>query len=238
MKIFFMILGILFLILGICLLFGKGTFLIAGYNTMSKEEKAKVDTKKLTRIMAFIVLFVAFIFIMIVFDVDSIAYMVIPLVIIVFSFIVFGQRYILNEDGKKEYDQKSHTLNKVIGSIFIVVIAFVTYVLMFTGDISVQYNDDYIIFDGGFKEMSIKIDAIDDLYIKEDIDEEFKVNGFSNQRVLAGRFKNDTYGEHYLYAYKDAEAYLVIKRDNVYIIYGDELKKVKDVMTYIEERKV
>ena len=38
-----------FLILGIVFLKGKGTFLIAGYNTMSPEERAQYDEKILCR---------------------------------------------------------------------------------------------------------------------------------------------------------------------------------------------
>ena len=38
--------------LGVIFLFGKGAFLISGYNTSSKAEKEKLDEKKLCRFMA------------------------------------------------------------------------------------------------------------------------------------------------------------------------------------------
>lgn len=41
---------VLFLILSIVLLTGRGSWLIAGYNTASEEEKNKYDEKKLCRI--------------------------------------------------------------------------------------------------------------------------------------------------------------------------------------------
>jgi hypothetical protein len=41
----------LFVIAGIFLINGKGSFLIAGYNTMSKEEKEKYDTVALCKFM-------------------------------------------------------------------------------------------------------------------------------------------------------------------------------------------
>ncbi len=44
------IVAVLF-IMSVILLFGKGGFLIAGYNTASKEEKAKYDEPKLCRTM-------------------------------------------------------------------------------------------------------------------------------------------------------------------------------------------
>ncbi len=45
------LLVLLLSILSIILLMGKGSILIAGYNTLSKEEKQKYNTKKLCRVM-------------------------------------------------------------------------------------------------------------------------------------------------------------------------------------------
>lgn len=41
--------AVLLVILGLVLLSGRGAFLIAGYNTASKEEKEKIDEKKLCK---------------------------------------------------------------------------------------------------------------------------------------------------------------------------------------------
>ena len=53
-----MLIGVclLFLILGIVFLSGRGAFLIAGYNTMSKERKSQYNEKRLCRGMGFIML--------------------------------------------------------------------------------------------------------------------------------------------------------------------------------------
>ena len=45
------IMAVVFLFLSITFLIGKGSWLIAGYNTSSKEEKEKYDEKKLCRAM-------------------------------------------------------------------------------------------------------------------------------------------------------------------------------------------
>jgi len=42
--------SLLFIVLGILIKYGKMFFLIAGYNTMSKEERDKVDIKKLANL--------------------------------------------------------------------------------------------------------------------------------------------------------------------------------------------
>jgi cell division protein FtsW (lipid II flippase) len=49
----------LFLILAIFLLNGKGSFLIAGYNTMSNEKKSTYDTKALCRAVGWLLLALA-----------------------------------------------------------------------------------------------------------------------------------------------------------------------------------
>jgi hypothetical protein len=49
-------LGALFVIISIVLLTGRGSFLLAGYNTMPKSEKAKYDTKALCKFFGKILL--------------------------------------------------------------------------------------------------------------------------------------------------------------------------------------
>jgi hypothetical protein len=48
---FYIIIGVFFIAMGLVVHVFKGYFLIAGYNTMSKEKKAKVDTEGLGRLM-------------------------------------------------------------------------------------------------------------------------------------------------------------------------------------------
>lgn len=57
---FLMILILTFLIMGILLLMGKGSWLIAGYNTMSEKEKKKYDEKKMCKAVGAFNLLVAF----------------------------------------------------------------------------------------------------------------------------------------------------------------------------------
>ena len=48
----FLVITALFVVLGILFASGKGAMLIAGYNTASREEKAKTDEKKLLKAMS------------------------------------------------------------------------------------------------------------------------------------------------------------------------------------------
>ena len=51
--------SILFIVLAIILLMGKGDMLIAGYNTASEEERNKVDIKRLRIVMAILMVITA-----------------------------------------------------------------------------------------------------------------------------------------------------------------------------------
>ena len=51
LEVTFIVIGALFIILSLFLLSGCGSFLIAGYNTMSKDKKAQYDAKALCKFM-------------------------------------------------------------------------------------------------------------------------------------------------------------------------------------------
>ena len=53
-EIFIVCLAIVFFIIGIVMLIGKGDWLIAGYNTASEEERKKVNIVRLRIVMAII----------------------------------------------------------------------------------------------------------------------------------------------------------------------------------------
>ena len=50
------VLSLVFIVMGIVLLSGHGSWMIAGYNTMSKEEKGKIDGVALCKFMGKIIL--------------------------------------------------------------------------------------------------------------------------------------------------------------------------------------
>jgi len=50
------VIGLLLVIMGVFMLFGRGSFLIAGFNTMSEEEKNKYDRTALCKLVGKIIL--------------------------------------------------------------------------------------------------------------------------------------------------------------------------------------
>lgn len=86
---------IIFVICAVFLLFGKGSWLIAGYNTAGKEEKEKIDEKKLCRSMGVLLLLVAGILGLITYvDTDDFAIkMIIPILVLVGIELVYANKF-------------------------------------------------------------------------------------------------------------------------------------------------
>lgn len=84
----------LFVLMGILLLTGRGSFLIAGYNTASKEEKEKYDEKKLCRSMGVFLIVVSIIVSIIAYvDTDEFALkMLFPLIAAIIIEMIYANR--------------------------------------------------------------------------------------------------------------------------------------------------
>lgn len=85
----------IFVVCGIFLLFGKGSWLIAGYNTASKEEKEKIDEKKLCKSMGVMLLMIAAIMGAIAYvNTDAFAVkMIIPIFIVVGLELLYANKF-------------------------------------------------------------------------------------------------------------------------------------------------
>ena len=93
-----------FTVLGIFLLFGKGSFLIAGYNTASEEEKKKIDKKKLCRSMGIMLLAVAgLIGAMCVVDTDAFALSMGGIIVLVLAAeLIYANRFCVKREKNNE----------------------------------------------------------------------------------------------------------------------------------------
>lgn len=83
------IVPILFLIVSIVLLSGRGAWLIAGYNTLSKDEKKKINEKRLCRelgVLLFVVAIIKLIRQMVSFDFPDALLCIVAIVI----FFIYG----------------------------------------------------------------------------------------------------------------------------------------------------
>ena len=201
-----LVISIIFLIISILLLMGKGSFLIAGYNTASEKEKAKYNEKKLCRIvgLGFLVMTCGLFSLFMLKDIGL--YIMIGTFIVGMAIIFIGSEY-----ASVERNQKKTKMSIGIGVLITVILGAFIMGVMFIGDIDIEYNDDYVQLSGTFVSSS-KIDYDDILKVEycDDFDIGRKKNGINNAVVEAGRYYNDEFENYRLYAYTHSSHYVII----------------------------
>ena len=237
MNYILLVLGIVLIIISIMMFRHKGAFLIAGYNTMSEKEKAKVDKIKLTNVMGVICLSFAIMLIGGYFNIDALIHLTMPILVFTLGFVFLGQRYILNEEGKKEYDQKSHKMSKIAGIIVLVLVTFFFYRMLYTGEVNYEVLDDHIdLNSSSYRDISLYYDDIESIEVVSEFTAGHKANGVNNFVLSSGKFENEELGRYMLYAYNDAASYLIIEdKRNGYIVYGDSVQKINELKECIDK---
>ena len=221
-----LVISIIFLIISILLLMGKGSFLIAGYNTASEKEKAKYNEKKLCRIvgLGFLVMTCGLFSLFMLKDIGL--YIMIGTFIIGMAIIFIGSGY-----ASVERNQKKTKMSIGIGVLITVILGAFIMGVMFIGDIDIEYNDDYVQLSGTFVSSS-KIDY-DDIFKVEycdDFDIGRKKNGINNAVVEAGRYYNDEFGNYHLYAYTYSSHYVIIYTENeIFVVSGENEKQTQNI---------
>ena len=221
-----LVISIIFLIISILLLMGKGSFLIAGYNTASEKEKAKYNEKKLCRIvgLGFLVMTCGLFSLFMLKDIGL--YIMIGTFIVGMAIIFIGSEY-----ASVERNQKKTKMSIGIGVLITVILGAFIMGVMFIGDIDIEYNDDCVQLSGTFVSSS-KIDYDDILKVEycDDFDIGRKKNGINNAVVEAGRYYNDEFGNYHLYAYTHSSHYVIIYTKNeIFVVSGENEKQTQNI---------
>lgn len=89
--------ALLFFALAFFMLQGKGAFLIAGFNTLSKEEQAKYDKARLTKFMGKLMLIIGICLVLMAFDKAWLTYSSIAIMLLAITFALIysntGERF-------------------------------------------------------------------------------------------------------------------------------------------------
>ena len=235
MNVFLLVFGLLLTTLGILFLRGKGLFLVAGYNTMSSKEKALIDPKKLSKVMAIIVFLMALMFILGSFDTGSMAFLALPSLASILGFVILGQRIVLNDEGKKVYDAKPHRLKYFLGLPLYLLAMILFFDLLYMGDVEVMVHDGYFsIKSDKYKEVSIDYRDIEKYTYEKDYKIGHKINGVNNFKVSLGKYENEE-GRYLLYSENNAKGYLLIEVKGLgLVVYGASEEEVSSLYDLIE----
>lgn len=221
-----LLISIVFLIISIILLMGKGSFLIAGYNTANADEKSKYDEKKLCRIVGLGCLIMTFgLFSLMMLETYGL-YLMIGSFVIGMSIILIGSQY-----ASLEHHTKKRKSSMIISIVMTILIGGFIVVIMFIGDIHIQYHDNSLQLSGTFVSSSeISYDDITKIEYRENIDIGHKKNGINNAVIEAGRYRNDEFNDYRLYGYTNSLQYVIIYTDNeVFVVSGKTKQQTQDI---------
>ena len=225
--------------MAIFLLNGKGASLIAGYNTMSKTEKAKYDEKAICRSTGRILLAVSVLMLLfpagIYLEIAGLLYFGIASILLVaIGAAVYantGNRFRINGSADAEDKKKSVSIIIVVSVISVIICAALG-ILFYQGgkdpgihilDVKLEIKSMY--------GLNVSLSDITNLTLIEksmsDIGPGKRVNGYGGigqGQALKGNFKSSTIGEALLFVQSKSPPTLKIERSNgkdIYISFKD-----------------
>ena len=224
---------------GISLVFlmGKGSFLIAGYNTASEKERRKYNEKKLCRTvgayMALITVLVLGAEILgenipdwyLALVMGGVFIGLIPTLLYanLGCRVKPGEEIPLEEKTEKELKRKK---TRNIGTAVIVLITVVAMVfsamLLFTGDVKVLIRDEMLEIQGSFwSDYELPLSEIRTVTYREDFETGRKQMGVNSLQLNEGTFQNSEFGEYTIYSYARCEDFVVMETtDGVLAVNG------------------
>lgn len=215
----------LFLILGVVLKYLKWDWLIAGYNTMSKEQKQEVDIEGLRNFLSnsmFImsaIFLVAFLFSYVGYNTSA---LVAFIMLIVYS--IFMMFYVQRFYRNKKIQRKNII---IIIAILLITGALIRGVFLFgAGDTEISVDSQEIIISGMYG-TTISLDELKEIRLIEQIPRIIvRTNGYSLGNTLKGNFKLEEYGKVKLFLVSDQGPFLLLRnQEDTYIINYKESTK-------------
>ncbi|MFQ6860802.1 MAG: DUF3784 domain-containing protein [Beduini sp.] len=212
---------VLFGIMSIVFLLGKGGFLIAGYNTASAKEKAQYDEKKLNQVFGIGSATIALLLLLSIFFEDA-ALKILPvgIVLVVIALLIASNTICKNKEVTASSTSKPKSKTSAIASIVITtIVCAAVLIMLFTGDITIKVKDQSLIADASFtSSTTVEFQDIEEIDYVSDIPLGKRTNGVGSAKLQAGHFRNDLYGDYMLYSYADCHDYIVLKTKQGFVV--------------------
>ena len=140
---------------------------------------------------------------------------------IVYSYLIYRQH---QKDGIVYVTSPKSKTEKIavrITSIIVPIILIATAILMFSGNIEVQYKDTSFTINATYwTDLEIDYFEIDTIEYRKDLDVGVRTNGFGSARLSMGIFQNEEFGSYTLYAYTAAKEFVVLTSGTKTLVIG------------------
>lgn len=209
----------LFIFMGIGIRYFKWSFLIAGYNTMSKKDKENVDEDGLCKSMGNYIILMGLIILASALS-DKVGYKFLSTVLLLSIFpltigqVIFAQKFDHNKNTKGRKIEKKF----IIGFTLVIGIGLSSLFIYGTKEAKVQIMPDRIVISGIYGTM-VKKERITEITLEDNIPKVLnKANGFDFGYTLRGIFKLEELGVGSLYIHANKSPYILIKTEDKYFI--------------------
>jgi len=238
MIITYIVAGLMF-VLSLILLSGRGSLLIAGYNTMSKEQQNKYDSKKLTRATGTMSIITSFALLALAFSLlNAIVFLIIVFISVTIT-IIYTNKYCLKADYDNEETDliidkgKGSLLNNktMIGIGFAIIVFLLVGVSMYFSSKPPVYaiSNGTLIISTQFGE-KVNLSEIQSVQLKDDLPAiESKINGLGLGPIKKGKFSSDI-GNVTLYIDSSKPPFIYIKTTSELVILNDQSKSKTDTL--------
>lgn len=226
--------GIIFLVwlIAVILMTGKGGFLIAGYHTAPKKEKRKYDEKKLSRTYGIGMMVIA-IFITIPYILGDekaeflLPFMPVVIIVTIIAMLIVGNFFCRKKATEEETEngnaaEEQDTFARKYGSLILIIIMLILILpMLYLGEVKITYEPDFFTVSvSGWKNKQISYSEITEITRQEAFDVGSRTGGLGTAKLLAGNFRNGTFGDYELYAYKNSTDYIILYRLGKNIVIG------------------
>ena len=231
------------------MLAGKGSFLIAGYNTASKEKKACYDEKKLCRVVGGCMgIATVCLGIMAYYEKNmtdgiislttGIIFADIIICLILCNTVCFKKDENGKVLGKSMMSKKTREekRNAKAGMMVTVVICAAVAVFLLTGDVHIQINEQKMEIQGSYwMAKEILLEDINHVEYRETMTVGRRTNGVGSFRLREGNFKNIEFGNYILYSYTGCKTFVVMETDKGIVVVN---QKTEDETKALYEKLV
>lgn len=144
----------------------------------------------------------------------------------VYSYCFYRKQLKEGSATKEDYankDTKRQKLYTVITVILSAVILAGCGILMFTGNIEVQYNEASFTLSATYwPDLTVEYTAIESMEYREEGVEGSRIGGFGSPRLSLGQFRNEEFGNHTRYTYTQCTPCIILKTGEKVMVIGLE----------------
>lgn len=235
----YLIIGLMFIAIGLAVHVLKWHFLISGYNTMSREKKANVDTEGLGRLMGIYSYLNGVVYIIAgILHRLGIELAIIPAIIITMISTVFllikAQKYDGNIKGRKSKKNTFSILITILSLIFVVVLMYRS-----VQPTKVTFLEEGLEIHGMYGDV-YSWDSIEEIDLLDELPTiKMRTNGSAVGSYLKGNFSTEEMGSVRLHVNTQASPFIYIETNKRTVIFNmsdsdDTLRILEEILLRIE----